>query len=1224
MIKTQYLLLIVTLFLLALPLFPSFVFSLASNSTYNFFNITNVTYFNWTSGNITIYSFNDSIQMNLDNSTTYINAQYNQKSRIGSDFSGYYLCFPNSGNLSFLIQNSAGNATNYTTILNNTNSSDFILSIFPFCPPGKYYGHFNVIRVGNTSDVAKVYTTIHVPLSLNNTLVQNLTNIEGYFKGTFYANDLYHSYYFNTSELNLTHITGLTLSLTELSQDLDIFVFNSTGHLMGKSIEKGSSSEQIIDFDLPTTSDRWEIRIYGNTSSDYRGDLYFSTLNITNVTYPDVTVSSLNFGDLNPNTTISNNFTLTNEDDRVLTSVYQYAEVYHVKNWPTQNQTKIFKDFLVPSFAKKIKVKINWTDESGKNITDWNLYLSDPAGNIIGSSTDKFILSNATNATREEFIEFNGPFNSSNEGYWNITVQNITNSTTPYSYYYLTAYVWMNENNWVSTDYTNGLNFNRNANYSYNISVNLTIPETQVLDGEYEGFLKYNSSQGWNTKLPISFNVSAGTLIINQSLNNGTTRLIDNIGFNRLGSSALKLNITFNNTGSYPIYYNYSTSNYTLTYGSGNISFTVDNWPSNPIAAGSSGTINITVSINTTNTSNQAGIYRGWIFFNSTNTTLSSSSYPYNTYNLSLEVNLTNLLNVQVIAVDTGDGNNWIENTSANYNITLSTKIFLMNGTQLFDTNGLSINNFTSSRMTEINMSTTYPMINITQRTFGSTNLCEESAEKCYVNVTTPTTMKGGNYTISLGVEWNNGQSVLTGNATYNSIVVRDTGLYMTCSDPSTCTINLNEGSNTTYFNVSVTNYGPINPSGGTISFINDSCAATITANSGRTTCTGTADGMTFTSINVNGNGTQTCIFSWRVISQEDVSANTACTFYIRVSNTSFHNSNQISGTLTVYNASAPSTTTTVPSSSTSSSTSSTSNASSKVSGTSKYLDITDYPTSISIEQGGNKKASVTVKNTNNTLTQNMILYVNGLNSSWYSVNPSTAQKLKRGESYVFEVSFNIPGNAAIGDYSAKFNATSLYINPLKPDVSFIYDTVLKGFTLKITPGEALKSEINSKLSQYKNDMNSLEGQINQSKSQNYNTSEAESLFNQLKTKINQANSYVSNSDYVSAYNLLDGISGLINQTKSALTDLKPITGKVSGIKGDWWSWGKWVVIVVVVIVAAVFGYMLWPTKMGETKPTPKAVMEKVVEGKKDKITETFAKLKEKWKEVREKKGSRR
>jgi len=1236
MIKTEYLLSIAFLFLLVLSLFSTFVLGGISSSTYNFFNVTNLTHFNWTSSNITIGFLNDTIQMNINNYTTYIKDEYNQKSQMSAETPNWFGCFPRSGsnNISFTVQNQTGSYTNSTLTRNNGSAEEFILSIHSFCPPGKYYGHFNVTRVGNASDIVEVHATIHVPLSLNNTMVQNLTDIDGYFKGTFSINDSYHSYYFNTSELNLENITGLTISLTGLSQDLDIFVFNSSGGLIDKSIEKGSSSEQILDLDLPTTPDMWEIRIYGNLSSnsDYRGDLFYSTLNITNAT--DSLVSSLDFGDLDANTTVSNNFTLVNEDDMVLTDVNQDIEIYHVQVWPRENQTKIFNDFLVPSFAQKIKVKINWTDEDGKTITDWNLYLRNPAGDMIGNSTDKFILSNATNATREEYVEFNGPFSSSNEGYWNITVQNITNATCPYSYYYITAYVWMDESAWISTNYTNGLDFNRSANYSYNITLNLTIPETQVLDGAYEGFLKYNNSQGWNTKLPILFNVSAGTLIINETLNNGTIRLIDNIGFNRLGSDALTLNVTFNNTGSHPIYYNYTTSNYLLTSGTQNISFSVESWPSNPINESSSGMIDITVSINTTNTDNRIGIYKGWIFFNTTNNTINSSSYPYDTYNLSLEVNLTNQLTVQIVEIDTGDGNTWIENISETYNITLTTKVFLINGTQLFDDQdcggaycGLNINNFTSSKMIEANMtSTTYSPTNIVQRTTGADYLCDDTEEKCFVNVTAPTSMKGGRYRISLGVEWSNNQSVLIGNTSYNYVVVKDTGLKLTRLYPSADDFSLPEGGNITYFNVSIVNYGPINPTGGTITFANSSeCAATISPQTSDSNCsTGTPSGTSFTSITAPGNASSVCMYVWK-ITTGDVSASEDCDYTVSASNTSY---GSLMGTLTVTNTSPPTTVTTVPSSSSTSGSGGDGGDSGTPSGTANYINIIDYPTSVSIEQGGSKVLGVTVNNTNKTLTQYVILDVKGINSSWYSVNPAptvnTSVKLRRAKSYVYEVTFSIPGDATVGDYSAKFNATSFY--HFKGIVN-IYDIVLKDFTLKITPGAALKSEIESTLSSYTSDMNDLEQQINESRDQGYNISEVESLLNQLKTKINQANDYVDTGNYLSAYNLLDDIKSLINQTNDALTGL-PITGRVGGILGDWWSWGKWVIVIAVVGTVAVFGYMLWPTKLGEKlvaklgkpKPAPAVVAKEAIVEKKDKVAETFMKLKERWKQIKEKK----
>lgn len=1235
MIKTEYLLLIVFLFLLALPFFSTFVVGLVNNSTYNFFNVTNLTYFNWTTSNITIGAINGSgVQIYIDNRTTFLAPNYSQVSdSIRSDYSDVWeqVCFPqwvsgnNNYNLSFVVQNQTGTYTNITGELSAGNTENFTLSIHSVCPPGRYSGYFRVYNATNTSDNTTVDAVVDIPITVNNTLNKIYNNAS--FRGTMAINDSYHSFYFNVTELT-ENVTNLTITLTVSSDDVDIFLFDDSNNLQGRSIEKSTNDESIMDISLPTSPAMWEIRVYGNvsTNADYLGYLYYSTLNITNITYSNETIGSLDFGDLDPNTTYPatrKNYTLKNEDDRVLLNVNEYSEIYRIDTWTQQNTEKDFIDFLVPNFTQKIKVKIEWIDETGKNITDWDLYLTDPSGTLIDNSTNKFVNSNKTNATREEFILYNGPF-TDKEGFWNISVRNVTNTTSPKSNYNVTVYVWVNASSWVSTDYEANFDFNSTAsNASYNVSLNLTVPETEVLDGKYEGYLKYNNTEGWITRLPISFNVSAGTLIINESLKNSTLKLTDNIGFNR----TLALNITFNNTGSYPIYYTNTTSNLTLTKDSNsNISFSIDDLPPNPISGSSSGIMNMSFNISTNLTGNDPGIYRGWILFNTTNSTLNSSSYPYATFNLSLEINLTSLLEVRIIDIRTQDSNNWIENSTRAENITLVTGVYLVNGTQIGDPNDAGVvqtfyvENFTSASIYEYNYTSYTSTLTVRgQQDSGNDDdlFCSGPPGNpllCYVNYTVAADRKGGKYNVSLGVTWNSGESDLTGNGTSNdTLVIKDTGLELTRVYPSTADFDVPEGANVSYFNVSVINYGPISTSGGSIGFVNNSCAAEIDPWTAGSNCTSTESGTNFTSISVPGNASGTCTFVWKITSGT-VSSTTDCEYQVQTTNTSF---NSLSGDLIVTNTIT--TTTTVPSSS-SSGGGDGDDTTSKVSGTANYLDIIDYPTSISIEQGGSKIEAVTVNNTNKTLTQNIMLTIDDLNSSWFSVNPSTTVKLKRAESYTFEVTFNIPTNATVGDYSPKFNATSLYINPVRPLTSFIYDTVLKDFTLKVTPGEALKSEIKSKLSSYTNDMNDLEQQINQSKDQNYNTSEVESLLSQLKTKIDQANDYANTGDYTSAYNLLDDIASLINQTKTGLTGLSPITGRVGGVLGDWWSWGKWVVIIVVVVVVAVLGYMFWPTKLGEPKPTPKAIVQKVVEGKRDKISETFTRLKERWKRVKEKK----
>jgi hypothetical protein len=1076
--------------------------------------------------------------------------------------------------------------------MNNGTSEVFTLSYYPYCPPGKYSGNFTVSRIDNSLDIVKVSTIINIPISLNNSL--NNTSNSAVFRGTMSTGNQYHSYYYNTNEFT-QNITGLTITLSGLTNDIDIFVFNSSGFLKGKSIEKGTVNEQILDMDLPSTPDIWEIRVYGNVNSDYDGYLYFITLNFTNISSSSNQVNSLDFGDFDANTTNSINYTVKNLDDRVLTSVYDYAEFYHVQTWSVANTTKSFTDFLVPSFAQKIKVMINWTDEPGKSITDWDLYLKDPSGNSIGNSTDKFLISNLTNATREEFVVFTGPFNRTNEGFWNITIQNITNSTIPLSYYNLIAYIWMNSS-WINTSYTDGSNFNISANNSYNVSINLTIPETQILDGKYEGYVKYNSSQGWNTILPLSFNVSAGTLIINNTLNNATIRLTDNIGYNRLGTNALILNITFNNNGSYPIYYMNSTSNNTLIKDSdSNISFTVDNWLPNPINAGINGKFNISISINTTLTGNDPGIYSGWIFFNTTNSTLNSSSYPYKTFNLTLEVNLTNLLDLRITNVTTADSDNWIGTPSNAENVTYLVNVYLMNGTELKDLNdggNLYVENFTAAWMNETNV-TSYNayLSNITQETLGSGNLYYSNY--CHVNATIPANTSGGRYEMSIKVRYNTSIYVLEGVGKYKPVLINSSGVYL--KEPYTG-IGVDER-DTAYFNITATNYGPI-PANGNITF--SSCQyATISAiakTSGGTNCSAEKTGSTFYTIQLAGNGS-TCFFAWS-ISGNNVSEDETCSgMQITYTEPNLRN---ITGIYIEVN-NVPVTTTTTVSSSEEEGGQQATTTTTIPSVTQKYLNITSYPLIVSVAQGANKTENVTVMNINNNLTQRVNLTLISVDSNWYSVYPSSVT-IANKSSYTYTVKFMIPENATVKDYSsAKFFAESSY------------GGVTKGFTLRVTPGTKLQSQISANLSTYKTEIQSLEKEINKTKNQN--NTDAKTFFNQLKDKFNQASNYYNQGEYKSAYDLLSDIESLLNKTKTALAmeSSKPISIDL----GDW---GKWVIIGVIAVVAVVLGYLFWPTPGGGYKPQKGFLPEFKKEDKKTVISEQLEKLKEKWRRAQEKK----
>lgn len=1213
--KVSILILFLLMVLLFIPFIPNSVFGGILNSTYNNFNVTSVTRFNWTTSLIYIGAYNNTTTVNINNETTGLYPNYTQYSGVISYYTSeeWAACFPGSTshyNVSFKVQRGDGSYTNFTSSLNESDVENFTLSIHTFCPPGLYSGYIiltNVSSPSNSSDNISVPATVNIPISANNTFDMN--NNRANFTGTMAINDTYHSYYFNTSEIT-ENTTGLTMKLTVNNDDVDVFVLNSSGVLKGKSIEKSTSPEQIIDLSLPSNPDMWEIRVYGNvsTSSTYWGYLYFSTLNISNSSGE---INSLYFGDLDPNSTNNRTYNLTNEDNRNLSNVYDYFEIYHVDSWYLKNTSQDVTNFLVPTFATKIKVMINWTVEAGKNITDWDLYLTDSSGNLIGSSTDKFVNSNKTNVTREEFVVFSGLFNSSNEGFWNISVRNQTNSTIPLSYYDIIAYVWMTGSNWISTNFTDGFDFNSTGsnNDSFVVGLNLTIPETQVLNGRFESFAKYNSSEGWNTKLPISLNVSAGTLVINNTLNTSTIRLKDNIGFNKLGSGALTLNVTFNNTGSYPIHYTNLTSNYTLTKDSNsNISFTVDGWPSSPINTGTKGTINITISINTTLTGNDGGIYKGWIFFNTTNTTLNSSSYPYKTFNLSLEVNLTNELVVQLESVNTSDGDQEIENSSTKENVTFVTRVYFVNGTQFLadswtDPLSLHVQNFTARTFAETNYtSESYSLTNVTQETVGDGWLCKAADDKCYVNATTPKGMIGGRYRASIGVQYNTSESILIGNGSYDSAVVNNTGFVMStnytgCSWGSSCSpsFSMNNGTNRNFF-VNVTNYGSVSVS--TSLNYSENCAGySVSSTSGGQSCPGAStSGTTGWTITPAAYSTS-CLVWWKITAGSSNAS--ACSGTIVNGTGSWFNPNGITVSITV---SATTTTTTAATTTTGGDGDGGSGDGDgdedEDGGEPVYLEITTSPSTVSIEQGKNSTESVIVKNVNESEWQTVTLSVTGINSSWYDIAIKNKQ-IDPLQSYSFFITFLIPDNATVKDYASTFKASSSL------------DTVSKSFTLEVTPGPELQEDINITLSDYESQISTLETQINQSRDEGHNTTVAESKLSELKDKFEQALEYRDTNDYKSAYELFDEIDVLLNETRTELEE--------AGLpSGGWWRWVRWVIVAVVGVVALFLGYLFWPTTTG-FEPGKKFIIKTKREVVKDGLSDQYRKLKEKWSKIREK-----
>ncbi len=107
--------------------------------------------------------------------------------------------------------------------------------------------------------------------------------------------------------------------------------------------------------------------------------------------------------------------------------------------------------------------------------------------------------------------------------------------------------------------------------------------------------------------------------------------------------------------------------------------------------------------------------------------------------------------------------------------------------------------------------------------------------------------------------------------------------------------------------------------------------------------------------------------------------------------------------------------------------------SSSSSSSSSSFTTQTDYklyftePISnvIEIVQGLNKSISVEISNLGNNDVHDLYLKIEGLNSSWYSISPSTKTKLEAGKKKSFSIKFSIPTEATPKKYEFTLKAVS-------------------------------------------------------------------------------------------------------------------------------------------------------------------------------------------------------
>ncbi len=1189
---------------------------LAVQSSNGAFTVTpGLVYINWTNGTLNVTSNSNNLTVSIDNEDTQITSNYSQYSRyIIGDYenlndTSFYVCF-NPTTTDFRVQNETGSFTTTSQVLNNTNSTFFYLTPYMFCPPGKYYGYFYIQNKTNATENLTVNVSVQIPISDFNTF--NVTTKSGFFKGAMSVNQDYHSYHFNTSLTD--NLTYLTVTLTGSSADIDMFLYDGSGKFLAKSINTSSYEE--LHYAVPATPEMYELRVYGNLSSNYNGYLYFSSLNITNTTGSKTT--SLDFGGLKANETSSNHqIVLKNEDDQVLTSVRENKEIYHVDRWLNQSADGTFK-LLVPPFAEKVKVRLEWGQDAGENVTNWILYLRDANKVLRGTSLGKYVNANKTTSSNvlEEYVEYTG-ISAGNDGFWNITVKNASAGSTNLNNYNLTAYIYVPDS-WLATNYST-MTFNSSGytNSSRAVNINLTIPETNVLNGSYEGFLEYYRTNKWKARLPISFSVRTGTLIMNGNLSVTSDKRTHNIGFNTV-SSPLSIKIPYNNTGGYPIYIRAENTTNNTLYQIGNdsnyIDFVLSDFPTAPLNPGSSGFLNVSVKINTSHTHNQPGIYRGFVLFNTTNSTnVTRQSSLFKTLNITLYVNLSDKLNVSITSINPSLVH---PPTSAN-NVTFTAQVRLMNGTVISNTSIMSYANFTNIKIFETNVTNyNHTLDTIVSGAPGGGSGC--SGGLCYVNATVPANSVGGRFRAYVYVAWNTkmlggtGEVNLTGVGVNDSLKINDTGVYLTAISPMSFG-EVNEGTQNLLFNMTVKNYGALAiPSTSKIRIYlhEGACTSQFTTDvkdsSHSYTRTKNASGV-YVEFDMSAFDATGRWIRFEIDVSNISTSNKTCYMTITSTNKKAFNSLENIYMKIVSVEEGGGTSGETPGSESECSSDSDCPSTKYCSGGTcvavscpdgvvsnhkcnpyeRELAITDYEEKVSVVQGSSVVTEVSVKNKGNVAMDVKLDVTHNISGVTQTVTPS-AYNIDPDETYSFTVEFNVNESTKVGNHPVTLKA---YV---KNNESV---SATKAIKLSIEPLEEEKAKINSTFENYKSIFESLKSKflaIQPGSVSDINLTKANRTYSSLLRMLEKAEEYISSSHYADAADVLDDINESLTTFQAQVDELfSETSGVLFQLGGDIWTWVAIGVVIVVIVVFLV--YLLLPPKKGYhpvygfTKPSAKS-----------------------------------
>jgi hypothetical protein len=220
---------------------------------------------------------------------------------------------------------------------------------------------------------------------------------------------------------------------------------------------------------------------------------------------------------------------------------------------------------------------------------------------------------------------------------------------------------------------------------------------------------------------------------------------------------------------------------------------------------------------------------------------------------------------------------------------------------------------------------------------------------------------------------------------------------------------------------------------------------------------------------------------------------------------------------------------------------------------------IVTYNSNISLARNFTKIESVIVKNNGVVDLSNVSLFILGIPLDWFKITPETYAVLGTENSSVFLVEYNIPRNAKVDEYNANLVATSGVVSDQKQITIKIYQSL----------EELLKADIKK----LKEDLQDIYIDIKIAEKEGKDISIALDLYNEAKSKIEEAEKDLDNNKIEDALDKTSDVPKLIRRIKDLLESLEKPKEEV--------GFPIWIILAVFIgmIFAVLLVVLIWKRK---------------------------------------------